>query len=298
MAIPIWDALNVQHSRNIKDKVSLATADGVGFSSAQRDFHLNNACRIWIRLKVMAQDWNALRSISAVNSGTLSSATIALGAIAQASSILTDSAYTVAANGLDITNFGASVTVNYVGGTFVGIDNGTPVTRVIAAFVGAGAFTLGGTPLTAGSIVTTAFVIPPANGGLFAVKKLTATNTTIYVVNPLPKELYGELYNTTTPNSFISPAATRPYYVIRGTTLTVYPTASFTSAAYTLEWIRQHSPLTANTGSTDLPIEPMYHDEILKLALIEAEKEKVDPQSTQKIQLLNDPTIMQEANSY
>jgi len=114
MAIPIWDSLNVQHSRNIRDKVAAATDGGTGVSSAQRDYHLNNACRIWMRLKVQARDWNALRPLLASVTGTLGSSTIALDNISQASSILTDSAYTVAANGLDITSFGSSVTASYV----------------------------------------------------------------------------------------------------------------------------------------------------------------------------------------
>lgn len=297
MAIPVWDSLNVQHSRNIRDKVASATTDGTAITSAQRDYHLNNACRIWMRKKVLARDWNALRNLLATLTGTLSSSTIDLSTVLQANNILTDSAYTVAANGLDITNFGASVTINYVGGTFVAIDNGTPVTRVVAAFVGAGAFTLGGTALTAGAITTTAFLIPPAVGGILAIKSLTAVNTSTYEVTPLPPELSAQL-TITNSNQFLAPSATEPKYLIRGSTLTVYPTATYASSAYTLEYIKRHSALTANTGSTDLPIATTYHDEILKLALIESEREKADPNSINRIQLLTDPNIEQESMMY
>lgn len=298
MAIPIWDSLNVQHSRNIRDKVASATTDGTAITSAQRDYHLNSACRIWMRKKVLVRDWNALRNlIGTPLTGTLSSATIDLSTVLQANSILTDSAYTVAANGLDITNFGSSVTINYVGGTFIGIDNGTPITRVVAAYVGTGAFTLGGTALTAGAIVTTAYVIPPAVGGILAVKSLTAVNTSTYEVTPLPLELSAQL-TMTNSNQFLAPSATEPKYLIRGSILTVYPVATYASSTYTLEYIKRHSALTANTGSTDLPIATTYHDEILKLALIESEREKADPSSVQRIQLLEDQTIDQEAMLY
>lgn len=216
MASPIYDTLSIQHSRNIRDKVTAAATDGIAISSAQRDIHLNNACRIWMRLKFYTKDWNALRPLLGNATGTLSTATITLSAV---------------------------------------------------------------------------------SGGVMKIRKLWITNTTLYVVNPVPDELLGELLNTTTQNSFIAPSATRPLYAVRGSILTVYPTASFASNAYTMEYLKQHVALSAG-GATDILIEKDYHDEILSLAYIEAEKEKADPTSIERMKLLIDPTITQEASSY
>lgn len=216
MASPIYDALSVQHSRNIRDTVAAAATNGTNISSAQRDIHLNNACRIWMKLKFLAKDWNALRPVLGNATGTLSTATITLSAV---------------------------------------------------------------------------------TGGVLKIRKLLVTNTTLYVVNPVPDELLGELFNTTTQNSFVAPSATRPLYTIRGSTLTVYPTASFASNAYTMEYVKQHVALSAG-GATDILIEKDYHDEILSLAYIESEKEKADPTSIERIKLLTNPTITQEASNY
>lgn len=48
MASPNFDALSVQHSRNMNDLVATAATDGATFSSAQRTNHLNQACRRWL----------------------------------------------------------------------------------------------------------------------------------------------------------------------------------------------------------------------------------------------------------
>ena len=62
MASPFYDATSVLHSRNIGDKVSSASTDGVIWTSAQRDQHLNNAIRRWIEQKWQMRDFLALRS--------------------------------------------------------------------------------------------------------------------------------------------------------------------------------------------------------------------------------------------
>lgn len=52
MASPNWDSLSVQHSKNIGDGVVSASTNGKSWTSAQRDWHLNSACRLWISLRV------------------------------------------------------------------------------------------------------------------------------------------------------------------------------------------------------------------------------------------------------
>ena len=47
MATPNWNTLNLQHSRNIGDAVVSVIDDGTGWSSVQRDNHLNIACQQW-----------------------------------------------------------------------------------------------------------------------------------------------------------------------------------------------------------------------------------------------------------
>jgi hypothetical protein len=49
MASPLYDALSIQHSKNIGDPVAAAATDGKRWSSVQRDTHLNEACRRLIR---------------------------------------------------------------------------------------------------------------------------------------------------------------------------------------------------------------------------------------------------------
>ena len=90
MASPNWDSLNVQHSKNIGDPKSTATTDGVVYTSAQRDNHLNIASKRWIEfrasralgLEAMGKDatphWIALDSYITEAAGTLSSNTLAL----------------------------------------------------------------------------------------------------------------------------------------------------------------------------------------------------------------------------
>lgn len=62
MAAPLYDAISVRHSRNIGDKVTAAATDGVVWSSAQRDTHLNAAIRRWMLLKWQQQDFLALQN--------------------------------------------------------------------------------------------------------------------------------------------------------------------------------------------------------------------------------------------
>jgi hypothetical protein len=99
-------------------------------------------------------------------------------------------------------------------------------------------------------------------------------------------------------NQFLAPSPTEPGYEIVGTTLTVYPTATYVSNAYTLRYVKQSPTLSAGSASEVLLIEKDYWDELLALALIEFEKELVDPNSANKIQLLTDPAIVQEAMMY
>lgn len=90
MASPNWDSLSIQHSKNIGDPVVAATTDGKVYSSAQRDNHLNIACKRWLEfrtvralgLEAMDKDatphWIALDSYITEVAGTLASNTLAL----------------------------------------------------------------------------------------------------------------------------------------------------------------------------------------------------------------------------
>jgi len=89
MASPNFDALNLQHSKNIGDPVAAAGTDGKRWSSAQRTYHLNEAIRRWIRKQYIAgmsresrsQDagraWESLGSYVVQSSETLSSSSLA-----------------------------------------------------------------------------------------------------------------------------------------------------------------------------------------------------------------------------
>jgi hypothetical protein len=77
MAIPLYDSLNVQHSRNIGDPVAAATTNGAKWTYQQRDFHLNTAINRWIdkmldtanKLEIAGMDagkyWDALQGYTA-----------------------------------------------------------------------------------------------------------------------------------------------------------------------------------------------------------------------------------------
>lgn len=86
MAIPNYDALSVQLSRFIADTPSTAaaTADGKRWTSAQRDNHLNYSIKEWMQKQLAsavqrenngqsaAQNWHALRLLTAEEAQTLS----------------------------------------------------------------------------------------------------------------------------------------------------------------------------------------------------------------------------------
>lgn len=62
MASPNFDALNLQHSRNIGDTVAAAATDGSAFSSAKRSSHLNAAIRNWMIDQLLVENLNGLSS--------------------------------------------------------------------------------------------------------------------------------------------------------------------------------------------------------------------------------------------
>lgn len=63
MASPLYDALSIQHSRNIGDAVAAAGTNGSTFSTTQRDNHLNNAIRRLIRNVVAINRPRAMRGL-------------------------------------------------------------------------------------------------------------------------------------------------------------------------------------------------------------------------------------------
>lgn len=73
MASPLFDAISVQHSKNIGDSVAAAATDGNRWTSAQRTFHLNSAIRKWLIMKATVRDWFALRGYVNEEAQTLSS---------------------------------------------------------------------------------------------------------------------------------------------------------------------------------------------------------------------------------
>jgi hypothetical protein len=60
MASPLFDAISVQHSRNIGDAVAAAATDGSSITSAQRTQHINNAIRRFIRVKYLTKDYDCI----------------------------------------------------------------------------------------------------------------------------------------------------------------------------------------------------------------------------------------------
>ena len=50
MASPLYDAISIQHSKNITDPVAAAATNGSRWSTTQRDSHLNDACRRLFRI--------------------------------------------------------------------------------------------------------------------------------------------------------------------------------------------------------------------------------------------------------
>ena len=82
MASPNFDSLSVQHSKNIGDPVVAATTDGKVWTSAQRSFHLNLACKDWLNARMRAafaierrgldaeEQWSAMGSYVQESSST------------------------------------------------------------------------------------------------------------------------------------------------------------------------------------------------------------------------------------
>ena len=97
MATPNFDALSVQHSRNIGDKVAAATTDGTATSSLQRSTHLNNAIRKWHADMLAIGNKNALSGYIVESPGvslannviSLSSASFTGGEVASVISVIT-----------------------------------------------------------------------------------------------------------------------------------------------------------------------------------------------------------------
>lgn len=75
-------------------------------------------------------------------------------------SVLSDTAFTIGADGITITNF-TGMTTAYVGGTFIGSDNaGNPFARTIVHYVSATSFVVGATIAGVGA-ATNGYVVPP-----------------------------------------------------------------------------------------------------------------------------------------
>ena len=77
MASPIYDALSVQHSKNIGDPASSASTDGKIWSSVQRDNHFNVAIKRWMLRQAQDGNLNALRGYIGTDSQSLSSNVVA-----------------------------------------------------------------------------------------------------------------------------------------------------------------------------------------------------------------------------
>ena len=77
MASPIYDALSVQHSKNIGDPVSPASTDGKIWSSVQRDNHFNVAIKRWMLRQAQGDNLNALGGYVGSESQSLSSNVVA-----------------------------------------------------------------------------------------------------------------------------------------------------------------------------------------------------------------------------
>jgi hypothetical protein len=73
MAIPNWDALNVQLSREIGDAVAAASTSGVVWSDDQRDDFLNEAVRRLLRKWIAVGNNSALRGYIATEAQSLTS---------------------------------------------------------------------------------------------------------------------------------------------------------------------------------------------------------------------------------
>ena len=78
MSSPNFDALSVQHSRNIGDTVSSASSNGTAVSSAQRSTHINNACRLFVAKNVELENYSPIKGYVNLTTGTLSSNTYSL----------------------------------------------------------------------------------------------------------------------------------------------------------------------------------------------------------------------------
>ena len=207
MAIPLYDALNVQHSKNIGDPVAAATTNGDRWTSAQRDFHLNEAIRSWIRRMTFAgarlerngQDagvyWDALQGY------------------------ITSEAQALSSN-----------------------------TKTIASW----------------------------NSGAGVVYILSAYDTTL----SKPMKRVSERNYTwaqTGGNGFLTASSSNILWTQDGSSIRV--SGSGATDSITLRYVKAHTALAANTGSSDILVPPPYWDEILNLAFSVAKMELGDVES-------------------
>lgn len=79
--------------------------------------------------------------------------------------VISDTAFTAAADGLTISAFTGTI-AGHVGGTFVGLDfGGNAFARTINGYVSATSFTIAGTPITVGA-GTNGYIIPPLSASV------------------------------------------------------------------------------------------------------------------------------------
>lgn len=129
-------------------------------------------------------------------------------------------------------------------------------------------------------------------GGVFAI--LSAYNSTdALIVNRLPDGYVGVA--RAGANTYYTPSITNQFFVIEAGSFILMDAGTTTTDTIVLEYIKEHTALSAN-GASDTSIPAGYYHEIVSLAVAEAREERQEQGDTQMV-ALKEQTVEREIAS-